>query len=481
MKDQNKDRFETFLHESLQTYGEDPSDQVWEKLEPNIPQPESKKRPFFGWFAMLAIVLLFFGGYWLKYNANMEKVQQVLHEQEVQLENISKEIEKINNDLKQQKINNSTSQITQPLKEKTQQKTTETITVTTKQNNYNNKVTASQDPIKSYTTTLSNIISNSFVLDKPKQEKPQSSVSIIDKIEPSSEILKSKLETLTSIPSIFGDLKTSERVLNQIDPVDIIGPPKKASFEFYNYWGTNYPDINLQSPISNFGRKDARNFDLGILYNIPLNQRWQLQIGLGYTRRSIGSNFENSFFYSDNELLINPNTFESNSTLILNSNYGRQILTNHFLNSKMNDGLDIEAGDAYSANISIVRTQEYVNVPLLIKYNWSDPYRKLKWTVKAGIIDRIYFKVNNPGEVTFSQISHPRLQHNYTEVENVGYGNTATRFGLEIALGAGVEYEFNKNFTLIFEPMFKTNIWERTPVNPYSLGIYSGVRWTFKR
>ena len=480
MKDKNKDKFETFFRESLQTYGEDPSNLVWENLEPNIPKPESKKKPFWGWFFALAMLMLFMGGYWLKYDARMKNVQQAIQEQEIQLKNISNEVEKLNNNFSEQKINHST------IKENTSEenkstlnkfkKQIETAITNNKQNISKSKKHNTFRTNKNYNNTFTNIKEKANLI---KKEKLELTVSTVENIKTPITFLPSPLKNMESVPSIFGILKTPKRSLNPIDLIDYIGPSFKPSFEIFNYIGTTYPHIDLESPI-NSKKRDAMNFDFGILYNIPINQKWELQIGLGYAKRTIGTNFTKTFFYNS-ESLVNTNLYQSENTFQINSNYGRQILTNYFTNTKMNDGLDIEEGDAYSASISIVRIQEYINVPLFIKYKWSNPNERLIWTLKAGINDRIHFSVNSPGEVSYSEISHPRLQHNNSEVENFAHGNTASRFGLEIVLGAGVEYKLHKNVSFMLEPMFKTNIWERTPVNPYSLGIYSGLRCTFNR
>ena len=482
MKDNRKDKFEDFFAQSLKTYGENPSDSVWEELETKIPKPDDKKKPFIGWLFLLVLLLLSGSGFWYQQSSKLQEVNQAIQNQEEKLNTIVKEVEAINKNLNVGNENNINS--TKSSQHENQLlKREKSFDKKQKQTNY--KTTKSLENIHSLIDSKNTLSQKTISSNNQNTLKSITTISGIELSNSNSleKIITTKLQLLAteSIPSVFGEISIAERKLKPIDLVDFIGPERASSLEIYNYLGTTYPNIKLEDPINIFSKQGATNIDFGLLYNIPMKERWTLQVGMGFTQRTIGTVFDKSLEYGNNETFISNNLFQSKNTYQINSNYGRQIFTSYFTNTKMNDGQDIEAGDVYSANINLIRTQQYFSIPLIVKYQISHPSRKLKWTVKAGIFDRIYFKVNDIGVVHFENISHPRLKHNNTIVEDVAYGNTATRYGFELVLGSGIEYQFHKNLTLIFDPVFKTNILERTSVTPYTVGVYSGVRWTFSK
>ena len=514
MKDYKKDKFEAFIENSLSGYEENPSDLLWENLETKIPAPPEQSSNSKSWLFIL-VLLLFIGGggYWLKYNSDIMEVNATLQNQEEKINSIAQEVAKINSTLgnkintsslaieentmyekEEKQLNSGSNKIIQTKNQKPTlhsdlNNNTKTDNVKTDfQNNFSKKSNLNQnitqsDKIISFPNISQQSIYNKTITNK-KNNIPQYNTDTKSQVVPKSlkELMTTPMENISSILGLVISENKKEEDLNKIDLIDLIGKKeRKIGFEFYSFYGALFPDINFESPINDFKKQNSKNFSIGLLHNIHFNKKWTLQIGLEVTERTIGSNFTKALQYGNVETLINNDQYQSNSSYQINTNYGRQIFNSYIVNNKMNDGLDIETGDYFLANINIVRTQKYFAIPLLFKYNISNPYKKLRWSAKGGIIDRIYFQENDIGEVAFQNISSARLEHNYTIVENVGHGNTATRLGVEVVLAAGMEYHFNDNLGIIIEPQFKKNILERTKINPYTIGFYSGLRWTFNK
>lgn len=516
MKEQKKDKFEAFMNESLSNYEEQPSELLWEQLEQNIPLPPKKDSYFNRWILLMVLLLLFGGGFWWIYNSDRNEINISLQNQDNKINTIAEEVAKIKSHLnKENKTDYHPStevikeqQNSSPLKNQAikEQKTELVISNKTILNNtfseikktntskvkvlksVNNSIKTVAEIDKNSESSQLNFEEKSLINENLNQQIETKELNSIDNnlknnkqtaFEPLNKILN---PTLENIPSIMGSvISKNKNTLNKIDLIELIGKERKIGFEFYFFNGAIFPKIDLASPINNFKKQNSKNFSIGLLHNIHFNKRWTLQIGLEFTERTIGTNFNKALEYGNEETLIANNQYQSISTYQVESNYGRQTITSYLLNSKMNDGSDIETGEFFSANINLLRSQKYFAIPLFFKYTFSNPYKKLQWSAKVGVIDRIYFRVNDSGTIEFQDFSHPRLKHDYTLIENIGHGNTPSTFGVEVVLGAGMEYHFNKNIGIIVEPKFKINVLETSPINPYSIGIYTGLRWTFNR
>jgi len=494
MKDRKKDKFETFLEESLSDYSENPSDMVWKNLESKIPEPPKKSYYFLGRNFLMLSLCLFVIGYWWKSTSEISNVNLTLQNQEAKINSIVKEVEEINSN-----INNESLPTNQSIEKNTEQKELEL-----KKNQYSEKPKNENKIINSkfHNNTISTIPNFSSTIESTKKiitnsigtnntfsiktsKKENSLVKTSNDFEqislqPKEDLLKTSIERLPSIYEKLNLNVDNKESLNKIDLVDLIGKDNfNNGFEFYSFYGAIFPNINLQSSFQNSKKQNSKNFSIGLLYNIRANEKLSLQFGFEFTERTIGVNFNKQLQYDNTETLISNNQYRSKNTYQINSNYGNQLFISYLVTTKMNDGMDIETGEYFDTKINIIRTQRYFAIPMFFKFHFSNPYKKLQWTSKIGVLNRIFFDVNDIGEVSIHNISHPRLIHENTIVENNEHGNVASRFGVELAASAGMEYHFNKHWGIIIEPTFKINILETTPYNPFTLGIYSGLRWSF--
>jgi len=100
MKDSTKDTFEEFIEKSLKDYEEDPSDFLWAELEHNIPPPPNNPFPFLGLTVFSVTILLSIVGALFYFNSKAEDVDLSLQNQDVKINEIAKEVERITNQLK---------------------------------------------------------------------------------------------------------------------------------------------------------------------------------------------------------------------------------------------------------------------------------------------------------------------------------------------------------------------------------------------
>jgi hypothetical protein len=123
-----------------------------------------------------------------------------------------------------------------------------------------------------------------------------------------------------------------------------------------------------------------------------------------------------------------------------------------------------ESGDTLSLSTGVTSKVEFINVPLMVRYNFRS--RKLLYYVEAGA--SINFIRNSEAKITIGS---------YAE-DNAVSG--LTNFNYSALLNAGVEYRFYKGISIFFEPNIRYSI---TPINdsgseksyPYFIGGNAGL------
>ena len=472
MKYSDKDKFEDFFQKNLKDYNSSPSDDLWSELEHRIPPPpeSNSNKKIGGWlFLILGIVLLFSMMQLWNYETEIETINQTLEKQEQKITSIS-------NDLK----NNSTN------------KTKETTTNFSKESEIvdfkNNEISSSKKTSK----LISPFKSNSFEKNINENIQDVNTLLNTEKLNTKSKVGFSN-EIKDAIPKNDFSIIAEVGKINSLDifldtPIGIEKfdrPPYKlidfkypkvrnGSFELYRNYSWVYPKIAFEDQGVQSTSMPARNIDIGLFYGVKLTDRIILQFGVSYGKEYTGLQFRKFFDYAENEILVDNDLTQTKYRYQFNTNYGRQIFDSFILNDKENDGQDVVAGDPFFMDIQVIRRQQYLTVPVVLKYLWNNKNKRLAGSVKFGVFQKFNFLEDQLAEITVNNISESRLSYDRTSITRIG---NSTPRNISFILGAGIEYKLDSQLVLVLEPNVKKSIFGFNGASPYTLGFYTGIRW----
>ena len=502
MKDSEKDKLEQFFQNSLEHYQEQPADDAWEKMERSIPPPPAapvrfsgKNKTWLGLFLIIGMLFLIAVGFW----GNSQQLNEI----------------KMSVDLQDEKIKAMASerlQKTIQAEEDFLRKNEDTSIKETQESEGIGKLSNSIFAKKQLGTIGGDLLietdfgkrdnrsteklSNKFLneninsnIDLLKEDNPTEFLNTksesVEAVKSSQKISAENrtFETLDSIESLFSEAILAER--KPIENFTIIGLEKelpKRGFELFGNISKIFPRQKIINSGVSFENQQNDNVDIGLLYHIPFNQNWSLQFGIGMGRTVHSSIIPKAFEYASNEVTLGDDLLQTNYYYQLENNYDGKIgVTTYFDNQKQNDGQDVLPGDYFSTEIILSRKQDYLVVPLLLKYTHGNENRRLRWTMKTGIFERIYFKKGNYNSIEIKNISSTRLSHNQTQFEIIEGVKSNRKMEMEFVLGTGIEYAPNQNFTIVLEPIFKKAITLQEQIEPATFGIYTGLRWNFTK
>jgi hypothetical protein len=137
-------------------------------------------------------------------------------------------------------------------------------------------------------------------------------------------------------------------------------------------------------------------------------------------------------------------------------------------NDASSESLEYMAASDIPENTSYSRNYEYIEIPIIARYAVID--RKISVELLGGLSTNIL--VNNNIDIQFP-VELPS-EYETKDINTLNYSST---------LGFGIGYEISKKLTLSVEPQFKyflgSQSYSRNDVRPYSLGIYTGVKYLF--
>jgi len=476
MKHSDKDKFEQFFQDNLKDYNSSPSDDLWSELEHRIPPPpkSSSSRKVGGWlFFLIGIVLLFSIIQFWNYETEIETINQTLEKQEQKITSIS-------NDLK-----NSIAKKSDEIIDKASDNLSEGTEIV---DSKKNEILSSKKISKSSSSFTNNsfeedmleeiqdvnILLNAGTITTRNENSFSSEIKDIKPkvdfvtIEEVGEINPLKLFLDTST-----DLEKFDRPVYKL--LDFKYPKtRNGSFELFRNYSWVYPKLTFENEGIPSTSLPSRNIDIGIFYGVKLTNRIILQFGVSYGKEYTGLQFRKFLDYAENEILVDNDLTQTKYRYQFNTNYGRQIFDSFILNEKENDGQDVVAGDDFFMDIEVIRRQQYLTVPVVLKYFWSNPDKRLSGSLKFGVFQKFNFLEDQLAEISVNNISKSRLSYERTTIRQVG---NATVRDVSFILGTGFEYKFDSQLILVFEPNLKKSIFGFNGASPYTLGFYTGLRW----
>lgn len=218
----------------------------------------------------------------------------------------------------------------------------------------------------------------------------------------------------------------------------------------------NSNSFSNSSPINkNLGNSTRGNnsYSYGIQVGYELNKKWTIQSGIHLQE----------IIYSNNQIAINP-TKTSISNVVFNSG------ENYALQDISSEGFDSSSLSLNSISLdgNLTQSYGYIEIPVEIKYNVLE-HRNLKTELVAGFSSLFLNKNSVDLESSFFSQS--------------GKANNLNNLNFSGNLGVDFNYKFDKNWSLNFNPMFKTqlNTFNKNTngFKPYFIGIYTGVNYKF--
>ena len=489
MSDQFENKpLETFFHQYLDQYGEEPSEEFWERLEPQIPPPPGKKRRFLLWWFLLGAVVLFFLISYLSYN--LKQLQKLENRVEIQQERIDQmESNGVDEPDSGYGIYKNTGKAspsekeTEPVEEEKEQ----SLAPQSVEETIEHKKTMG---LKKASTAEAGNLS----LKMDTSPAPPEISSLPDTVVRESEPVLPEKEEPTE--------KVGQLDLDQGGALDHL--PGKAIFAEYH--GTRkLPDFSLQPP-----RKFLPLFDLGIFYenwlestvNVPsdldlettasgnnwglrlgihLNRHWQLQTGLGWTRIAMENTLGAGFDYSmvnawdgpDNTIFNSyPYRFESPlGSTAYDFAIGFRLRPNQEENPR--------PGDPFSIEITEREQLDYLYIPLLLEYRSAPD--KWQWSAGAGLDFYQLLKVDVAATLT----PRPFREEERIVIDEVVISPDSRLEGLRDGfLGAqcfaGVRYHLLPRWPVHFQAAYHFGIGRVTDQQRlYYLGLRLGTTYQF--
>ena len=471
MKYSDKDKFEQFFHDNLKDYNSSPSEDFWSEMEHRIPPPpkSSSTKKVGGWLLLLfGIVLLFSIMQLWSYEKKIETINQTLEKKEQKITSIS-------NDFKNS-VADKSDEATDNLSKDTEDSVIENDKIPPAENTskrinvFNNNVFEKNknENIRNVNTLLTSKDSTfesktGFVAEikdaTPKNDFP--TIAEVAKINPLDIFLDAPI-----------DLPKFDRPAYKL--LDFDSPTRNGSFEIFRNYSWVYPKLAFVDQGAQGTSMPSRNIDIGLFYGVKLTNRVILQFGVSYGKEYTGLQFRKFLDYAENEILVDNNLTQTKYTYQFDTNYGKQVFESFILNKKENDGQDVVAGNPFFMDIQVTRRQQYLTVPVVLKYLWSNKNKRLAGSFKFGVFQKFNFLEDELAEIIVNDISNPRLSYDRTTIRQIG---SPTVRDLSFILGAGLEYKLDSQLILILEPNLKKSIFGFNGVSSYTLGFYTGIRW----
>lgn len=218
-----------------------------------------------------------------------------------------------------------------------------------------------------------------------------------------------------------------------------------------------------QSFVSN-EKSGSFNMSYGLQVSYQLNKRLQLRSGLHKV----------DFGYNTNDIVFSSSLQASSASEIRNVDFAPAseylvVNSRNALPAKADSGFRTEiAARNTSREGTMVQEFGYLEVPLEVNYTLID--RTLGVHLISGISS--LFLVDNNVSL-----------ESETGTTEVGQANNLNDVNFSANFGLGVQYKVNEKINLQVEPLLKyqLNTFSNTAGNfrPYSIGVYSGIRFKF--
>ncbi|TDQ28653.1 outer membrane beta-barrel protein [Tenacibaculum caenipelagi] len=207
----------------------------------------------------------------------------------------------------------------------------------------------------------------------------------------------------------------------------------------------------IQSPTNG-----SNNFSYGLKVAYQLNKRWEVQSGV---------QLQNFDYINDNVPVTNGFSSETLSSV----DYKDEFSSFGFGTSTGMIGMSSTGFGIVNENATLTQSLGYIEVPVEIKYTFIDT-QKFSSKVVTGFSSLFL----NKNEVS---VSSEKISETFGSVKNLNSVDFSGNLGIEF------DYSINKQIKFNLNPMFKVQLntfsSESNGFKPYTLGLYSGIKYQF--
>lgn len=510
-----KEEFENIdklFKRQLRDFSPDVPEGAWENIAMNLANSnKSKKVPLFFWKVAAGIALLIgstvLGTYLLTHEPNSNQITKnnlTETNQQITNQNTSQGLNSINYEDESQSESNTGSHSNDKKSTATNNKL-----IKSKSNANNNNFIAAQKQKSISLPEKRNVVLNNYNETKEtglKKESPSATHSEnIDLLAQNNETkTPNKIQNqLDENQNVIEEKNNSEivkeekigviqnQVWNEIDGATNETNKKEKLWSIGGQAGPQYTYRSISSEINAPELLDMSNRDesgtvayaAGVHIEYKPARRLSVQTGVYYSKYStqgpVNINVQVNNFDPENpsaaidrvntdELIIRfPNASvdigevnTTNITQATDKSYSTP-------NANLADIESINVEDVPN-NTTSTRNYEYIEIPIIARFAVVD--RKVNVNILGGISTNVL--INNNIEVDFP-VDLPS-DYETKNINSLNYSST---------VGFGIGYDITSNISFSLEPQFKyflsSQSYSRNDVRPYSLGIYSGVKYLF--
>ena len=463
-KDSNKN-LDDFFRNSLKNYSENPSNDLWDRIEQNIPpKPVRKFRPAYALLALLLLLLIGFGYEYFRFNNRIVSLNETVTDQKQELESLKNQIEVLKQELE------IVSQA--PDNELVVENESQAAASVDNSWNFINK-TEKSNPENSAAVKLDPIQSNESVVIIPAKEEvlaeEKITVQPIPKVESTmGQKLTTEIDFLKSKPVFLeNDIEKELPLL----AVSSKREGKAFSIELYSSIMKTFPNSSKTSESKIKVKNWQPSFDIGTLFNLGLSKRLDVQIGVGYNRMVINDAFATELIYARDEYDQGRNTYTSAYNYTVDTPAGEMEFNSALSNRRENDGRDLEEGDPFRLDLQYTDEIHYFQVPVFVRYKMGSG--KFRFTVKGGFIQK--FLLDETIKVNSVNPEFDRLENDMTHL--LGNQTTASTTSVDALIGAGAECRLSHRSSVHLQSIFSHSLQEIYPgMKPYSVGLQFGFQ-----
>ena len=249
----------------------------------------------------------------------------------------------------------------------------------------------------------------------------------------------------------------------------------------YNYRSLGNAE---QKTITSYNENETgkMNYSGGILFGIIASKRLSIHSGVMFSQ--IGLGIKNVYSYESNEgTTYGSGSIEKSTNRVKFSKLSSS--TGIIGSIKSNTTVFNSYGtDVFTSDITLSEPQIENNLNTSEKFNQYFQYIELPFILRYKV-SGLKFKLNILGGMSTNLLIGNRVVLK-TDDNNSVIGETLSVRTINYSgnFGVGLDYDMGKNFLLTIEPQFKyylnsINISSLISNRPYSIGIYTGIKYAF--
>ena len=501
MKDNNK--LERFLRQQLHNYEAAdnkwnvPPDDVWDNTLNEMAKRKEKPKNPFVWLWIFGLLVISYTAFYIYHKEKqLKNLTDELNSSQIALENIQKEFD----DLKSQKYSNDDTQ--EGLLERT---TTELKSPSGLNRNNPNNDEASLDQgelfsilkevdspispdsqkhppfVHSNTTNEANKKENTEILNSDNNTPIASSDTMITKstsLEAEAIVTSNDNYSIVPISSslplaVHSNQRPVSLPRNSDSYTDL--QPKRIWLKLHGApLLINRQVRNSSLPDAGFANQGLSGFETGMHMGIDLNKKWAIETGMSYFNLDIVNERRKRFFFnSNNEVLNSDGLLES---FVAAENINGLGSSDNELVFVRNSSDFIPNGTQITATVGSSSNINHLEIPLILNYKLID--RRFLINIRAGLVWN--HVVNHNSKLNDVVVDNPMLVFNRGEI---GPLNGIRQHTLSYELGFGVEYRFNKHWSLTLAPTYQNGITPHIEFNNGTQlileksGVFMGIKY----